>query len=145
MFNSKVKGGLVNKIILPTDDIVEELASVECLFVFYRNGIKGIIEDLMVDNNKNKIDEIINCYNNTPLGRFYHFTDNAFNDFIIEIYLELIHTQLKNILRMIFYNTSYSIRNHNFKWVGNNIVIDVDVYGVTHGKHTRHPNLGFRA
>lgn len=137
----------MNKIILPTDDIVMELECVEPLFDFYRNGIKGVIEDLMLENNKNKIDEIICSYNSEALGKFYILTDssNSNVDFLIEVTLNLIHVMLNEMFRTIFCNINYSIKNNGFKWIGNNIVIDVDVYGVTHGKRTRHPNLGFRA
>jgi hypothetical protein len=140
-------------IILPTTDIVNEYSEYESLFCFYRDGIKGLVRDVIAQCNSTELRDEDHWYGFKDLvvGEYYasmhrRYVENthtsAHRDFIIEMVVEKVAHDVEELMQRFFNQLRYDVQRTD-KWIGNDLLAAIQLAGYDHpGIHgTRTPRF----
>jgi hypothetical protein len=128
----------MQKFILPTADLVDRFKDYEYFLVFYEDGIRGLIRDLVqrqagylqyeqeLTNTKELFDFVdrrIFLYDNSPEAICSQYNENINWNGILIVLIETLDTLIKETLLGFFNKSNYIICKHSYEWVGNDLVI----------------------
>jgi hypothetical protein len=122
---------------------MQEYNEYDYLFYFYRDGLKGLVEDIIIHSAswefhkldckhdekpaiaKNVIDKMLMEYEYTPEGIINNITNNTMHLLKIEIIATMLDNAINEMMYCIFQKNIYHISNINIRWLNNDLIIDV--------------------
>ena len=130
--------------ILPTAEIIDQYRKFEPLLSFYREGIKGIIRDIILMENgstkfqhfairRNKkvmlaetiVERIMRKYNDSPEAMFQSYFGNDQRAFCVELAAELLYTSVNEMMDSLFGCEEIDVDESTHRWIGNDIIVTI--------------------
>jgi hypothetical protein len=120
-------------VILPTEDIVREYQQFDDLFVFYENGIKGVIADAILLNEMltsdlhgirgtKIVDKVLREYTNSIQAYNNYYRENTNVVTFIELIVENIMISVNEMFYCLFRNQTYFPSKVESRWHGNELI-----------------------
>lgn len=118
-------------LILPTADIVREYRDFERLFCFYRNGLKGVIEDIVLFSSPEEeaatkyiLEKIVAEYSHTPESILSKMMEKD-TDTYVELITVALDDSINDMMRTLFPKIKYIIAHMECRWYCDDLIIKV--------------------
>lgn len=130
----------IERLILPTGDLVRQFRDYERLFVFYQDGVKGIIRDTIVlsddgsylpkreqcaSGNRFLIERIVRLYENSAEALCAFHQENTTAVDSVEVAVTEIHTAVAEMLQWLLAKHEYYVCRHQHQWLGNDLLVTI--------------------
>ena len=119
--------------ILPTKDILRLFQKYDELFMFYNDGVKGVIRDTILSRvSANRgLDDVLNKvrtdYLNSAEAVMEYLTDYEFRSECIDLAVELITIAINEMLIDLFKSCNYTMSKSYWKWFGDDFIIGAQI------------------
>jgi len=119
--------------ILPTKDILRLFQKYDELFMFYNDGVKGVIRDTILSrvSTNRGLDDVLNKiridYLNSVDAVMEYLTEYEFRSECIDLAVELITIAINEMMIDLFKSRNSSIIISYWKWFGDDFIIGTQI------------------
>jgi hypothetical protein len=133
--------------VLPTADIVREYQDFDPLFVFYEDGIRGVIRDSILlsegwsvkptryrevqswrDTRTRFLEKVLRDYSNSPEAVLTRLLENTSAEMYVELVTEDIMRRVMGMMHDVFRHLVYDVSKAEWKWIGNDLATRIRIY-----------------
>ena len=130
--------------VLPTADIVREYHHLDALFVFYDDGIKGIIRDALllsqgVTNQYTReielrralepfMDKVLRTYDNSTEAMLQRLLENTSAELYVEMVVADVWQRVSVMMKDLFQHLQYDVSRAEHRWLGNDLMTVVRLF-----------------